>query len=154
MAGPRVCHHCAARRNKSDSDPIVWGNTIRRPIAVVNLCRFDNNGVRVLVESSTLDATGIKRFQVADRNGNRKTKYVARVKRTDDSKGVSAPTSSAFAEVGPSSNTLRGSRGQGNLAPGHPLTPRGLCSRKLLRFRFHSSTQSRDTQTRSGISVP
>lgn len=56
--------------------------------AVVNLYRFNKNGVRVLVESSTLNANGVKRFQVLDRNGKKFTKYVARVKRTDDSKGV------------------------------------------------------------------
>lgn len=56
--------------------------------AVVNLYRFNKQGVRVLVESSTLNANGIKRFQVADLNGRKYTKYVARVKRTDDSKAV------------------------------------------------------------------
>ena len=56
--------------------------------ARVNLYRFNKQGVRVLVESSELNANGIKRFQVADLNGRKYTKYVARVKRTDDSKGV------------------------------------------------------------------
>lgn len=56
--------------------------------AVVNLFRFNKNGVRRLVESTQLNDNGIKRFQVKDRNGRKFTKYVARVKRTDDSKAV------------------------------------------------------------------
>jgi hypothetical protein len=59
-------------------------------LARVNLFRINKNGTRVLVESSELNANGIKRFQVVDTNGKKNTRYVARVKRTDDSTGVRA----------------------------------------------------------------
>ena len=40
-------------------------------------------GVRKLVATSTLNASGNRTFKVADKNGNRYTKYVAKVSRTE-----------------------------------------------------------------------
>lgn len=54
--------------------------------AVVKLFKF-KNGVRKLVKTSSLNASGDRSFRVADRNGRKFTKYVAVVKRTARTKG-------------------------------------------------------------------
>lgn len=53
--------------------------------ATVRLYKFVN-GVRTFVKANTLGAAGNRSFKVADKNGNARTKYVAKVSRTSVTK--------------------------------------------------------------------
>jgi len=103
-----------------DSDPITWVEAPATPVAInarltgankangadkvtvkapakaegatVKLFVVKPNGKRVLVNTGTLDASGKVAWTVADRNGKARTKYVAKVGKTDLTKADTTNT--------------------------------------------------------------
>jgi hypothetical protein len=56
--------------------------------ATVKLMKFKKNGKKVVVAQGVLNAKGDKGFKVADKNGKKLTQYIAKVMKTDDTKGT------------------------------------------------------------------
>lgn len=103
-----------------DSDPINWVEAVEPPAsitarlfgfnkangkdkvtvkapakaagAVVKLYKVKSNGSRVLIKTSTLSATGKKSWTLTDKNGNAKTKYIAKVAKTAATKSDWTPS--------------------------------------------------------------
>lgn len=74
-------------KNNGAKDDVLKVNAPSKAAgATVKLWKFNKNGKKVLVGESVLNGKGNKKFTVADKNGKKFTKYVAKVLKTDDTK--------------------------------------------------------------------